>query len=399
MNTPNILPSGHLLSDFSIVYATKPDGLVLAAHALYSYIVARYGVCLPVVTDSEAERECEILIGKTNRNESQKLYAGSELSWLEYIIACAGNKIMLCSAGVYSAHVAVEYLCNHYMPFEEAANVIMIPEILKKNLWTTKKSALTPGADIRIMSTNILASRWGGTDERLRIEIIAHNVACYNPDIIGIQEVADGWTDIIRAYIGDNYEYIHPYTPEGEQNYSTILYRKDKYNVIESGIHYYKTHGVNKIRLITYAIFEDKQTGVRFAHCNTHWSFESVEIQLEHAIEGVALSNRIIQEYNIPVFHTGDFNATPESESYRKFLECGDLQDTFFNAEKLINGAYSGCHNPGSYTMRGQNNIDKIAATKNVRILTYETIIGNEVIHLSDHCPRYADVILPKVSG
>ena len=329
LNSPVILPSGHLLSNFCIVYAAKPDGLDLAAHALYSYIVARFGVHLPVITDAEPESECEFLIGKTNREESRKFYGQNNISRLEYTVACDGNKIMIFSGGVHSAMSAVELICSQYMPFEDGANLIVLPKSLKKNLWSEKNKPLTPGADLRVMSTNILARRWGGTDERLRIEILAHNIDCYKPDIIGVQEVADRWTDMVREYLGGRYEFVLPYTPEDKQNYSTIMYQKNKYSLIDSGVHYFKTHGVNNIRLITYGVFEDKKRGLRFAHCNTHWSFDSEEIQIEHAIEGSELSCRIAGEYGVPVFHTGDFNATPESESYRRFLEAGDLQDEF----------------------------------------------------------------------
>lgn len=103
---------------------------------------------------------------------------------------------------------------------------------------------LASGADIRIMTANILAEfeSWGGTTPVAeRAEIFASVLEVWHPDVAGVQEVTDLWYSTLPKYVSDTYAFIHPKTPDNKTNYSSILYDKTKYNVINSGVRYFTT--------------------------------------------------------------------------------------------------------------------------------------------------------------
>jgi len=71
-----------------------------------------------IVTDYEAAVEKEILVGKTNRPESEAAYAWAETQVAEdegwYYIGVSGNKIVLCGTGDDGTAAAVRYAMKEY---------------------------------------------------------------------------------------------------------------------------------------------------------------------------------------------------------------------------------------------------------------------------------------------
>lgn len=392
----SITVDGKELRDFRIVYDEKSSAAKNAADSLKNSIAVAYKAILPVVSDASPKTANEILIGKTNRPESQKYYSENKIPLVDYKISVSNGNLLFCADGNYSINKAVTAFSEKYLLFATDKVTIDGNMTLASEEGSVDFRPLTEGANLRIMTANILAKRWGGTPETMRSEIVQSVLKSYQPDVVGLQEIADEWTSVLKSAFDGKYAYIYDHNIDGVQNYTTMIYRQDKFNVIESGVYYYNTHKKNNIRLVTWAIFENKADASRFAVFNTHWSFDSMQVQIKHAEEMSALISRVTSKYDVPVFCTGDFNAKPDTDSYKKFSELSGLQDVRLTAAVTVSPEIDGTHNLGVKDWIGTGNIDHIFASSNIKALKFETIVGYAVVDLSDHCPRYADFILPK---
>ncbi|NLK39282.1 MAG: hypothetical protein GX303_03400 [Clostridiales bacterium] len=391
----SIALAGRELRDYRIVYDEGSVAAKEAAEELKKRIAAVYPAVLPVVGDSAPATEGEILIGRTNRPESEQYYTENDIPLIDYRILVKGGKLLFCAGGNYAIGRAPVAFGEKFLLLKKD-KVAIDDNMTLSSAEQREYQPLAEGADLRIMTANILAEKWGGTPEAMRSELFDSVLRSYLPDVVGLQEIADEWTDLVESAFDGKYAYVHAYTPEKLQNYSTMIYRQDKFSVIESGVYYFKTHKLNNIRLVTWAVFERKSDSVRFAVFNTHWSFDSVQVQIKHAEEMFELIDRVCAKYDVPVFCTGDFNAKPSTDSYKRFVELTGLSDVRVTAEINVNPEVCGTHPLGVKNWNGENNIDHIFASKDIKALKFETIVGNAVVDLSDHCPRYADFALPK---
>ena len=225
---------------------------------------------------------------------------------------------------------------------------------------------------------------------------IAAVLKVYSPDVVGVQEVTDQWYKILPGYIDGEYAFLWERTPDGLTNYSSILYKKDKYNIIDSGVTYFSTNGKNNIRLVTWAVFEDIKTLGRFIVFNTHWSWESAQIARVQATEQVALIRQVTAKYNYPVFCTADYNTVQLTDNYNYFLEQAGIVDAKYVALELgvLKNKSGGCGALG--TPRGEtgNSIDHIFISPSIEVFAFETVVINRTFDLSDHSPKYCDVRL-----
>lgn len=116
--------SGTALSSYTIVYpagADKNDKITYyVALNLYDYILNNAGIALNVVSDSTAPTANEILIGKTNRQESRAV-ANTTLADDEYLLFQNGSKIVM-MGNSYMVGGAASALMNKYF-ISQGANV------------------------------------------------------------------------------------------------------------------------------------------------------------------------------------------------------------------------------------------------------------------------------------
>ena len=282
-------------------------------------------------------------------------------------------------------------------------------------------NALTAGADLRVMTANILAKRWATSYANCppvvqRAEIYAATLISAQPDVIGVQESDNEWIAILPYYLtfikenyGIEYEWIfEDWRSESQiaadvevgQTLTTMIYRSDKYKLEDSGIANTEwwTTTVYNMRLFEWALFSEKANPEhRFIVCNTHWSLstEGAEAQdqsVQQSIDGV---KTLQSKYpNVPIFHTGDYNSNnDESSLYRRFLaQTGSVDAMLKAAENGVRvNECSGCAPVGSHRGANSNYIDHIAFVGgSVSILKYETLIGKN-LYCTDHLPQIAD--------
>ena len=82
-----------------------------------------------------------------------------------------------------------------------------------------------------------------------------------------------------------------------------------------------------------YVIFENKATGDRFAHFNTHVGFDTELLAQNQTKVLLNYIDKVKKEYNCPIVITGDFNYTSTTAQYKTFTS-GIMRDTKFLATK-----------------------------------------------------------------
>lgn len=395
---------GKPIQDFTIVYENERNGYREVADKLRDAISKFTGYSLPVVADTvKKEGACEILIGKTNRKLSQQQYK-SFVDLMTYKVVAEGDQLQVVSGGPFSARECVNEMSILF--FATPGKQIGDGTHLEKDLKSDKIPSLSEGADLRVMTANILAPWWGeAADPTIppvaqRAEIMAAVLMLYQPDVVGLQEAQSPWIKSLAPYLtilseqyGIRYSTLHT-SHGGKQNLTSVLYRSDALTVKESGVEVFSYwSGGYHMRNVTWTVF---QKGTKqFMLANTHWAHETDEQKNLCAEEHAAFIQRMRSKYNIPIFSTGDYNAKPEDANMLSFLEKASVQSLRLQAMDagVLANKISGCGNVGG--SRGEGNyIDHIIGGGSYTVLRYETVTGSMVHWMSDHSPQFADVII-----
>ena len=105
------------LMNYRIVIPTDADLLTkYAAFTLVDHVSNYLGVELEVVKDSKKEQPYEILIGDTNRKESD---TGVTLSGAQYVLMQSGDKLVMQGEGVYTAAGVGAFVSKYLLPNAE----------------------------------------------------------------------------------------------------------------------------------------------------------------------------------------------------------------------------------------------------------------------------------------
>lgn len=388
--------AGNELRDYKIVYAKQEAGYDGAAELLRELIGERYGYMLDVVADTQSEAtDKEILIGPTNRSQSAAFMTAHPCLTLEYALGITDGRLLI-TGKPYSCLQAASRFSAIYLNGVSDTVALTEGEVFADSLRGKKSAPLAEGADVRIMTANILAEMesWGGkTPVARRAEIFAAVLDVYQPDVVGVQEVTSAWYRLLPNYVGDKYKFLHPTTSTGFTNYSSLLYDKTKYDVIDSGVEYFSTEGPNNIRLVTYAVFSSKTSDIKFCVFNSHWCWDSPEHAHKQAAEEADLIKRVTAQYPYPYFCTADYNTRQETENYNYFLGLTGAVDAKYaarDAGKLLNVA-GGCGELGSPRGESGNSIDHIFMSASIEARAFATVTYNQTYDLSDHSPKYVD--------
>lgn len=251
----------------------------------------------------------------------------------------------------------------------------------------------------RVMSFNVRCCDDKEGSVKNRSKIVAAIIQQYAPDSVGVQEATGEWMKILsESLVG--YAYVGEHRDEdADSEYSAVFYREDKFNLIDSGtmwlsdtpdVKYTKYEESACTRIATWAVLEDKDTGLKYAHINTHLDHVS---DTSRVLQTEVLKGKIYELKNLgySVVCTGDFNTEPTSEVYSKMLEV--MKDTKAIAENTDDGITF--HSYGKVEEGSADPIDYVFVSESVKVDTYK-IVRNTVMDMypSDHYPLVADVIL-----
>ena len=193
-----------------------------------------------------------------------------------------------------------------------------------------------------IMSYNI---RWNSPDDGVNVwdnrkEWLTESIEFFEGEIVGAQEVTHTQLQDMKDLL-PNYESVGVGREGGTKGeYSPIFYNKERFEVLESDTFWLsenpeevgsKSWDSSLPRIVTWARFEDKNTGKEFYFFNTHFDHrgevarnKSAEIITEKIEEIVG---------DEPVILTGDLNTAPDSEPYNILLDQ-EMEDTYSNLDE-----------------------------------------------------------------
>lgn len=217
---------------------------------------------------------------------------------------------------------------------------------------TTAEPDGTMRQKVRIMSYNISADESTVPE---RAPGLLSTILKYGPDSVGIQEARGSWPERLDKALGEKYDRVG--VDAGGNKDATgayfatyIFYLKDKYNVIDSGTFWLsKTPdtpsqydaSVDCPRTCTWVILENKITGFRYVHLNSHLDWMNMDVNYVQ-IQMIAKQIMYFYSMGYPVFATGDYNADEGCPSYEAMLAWNEeIADSKYIAAKTMDmGTY-----------------------------------------------------------
>ena len=395
------------LKDYVIVYKKDSVALKTVAEKLRDMLTDTYGVELTVVTDVVEEQAHEILIGDVNRPLAKEcFYDTPQSSDYSYVVKVKGSQILIGAKQDKVTEYGFESICEKYMQsaYSPTFNLPVDHCEVKDVISFSDSAVLSEGANLRVMSYNILCELWDAEADIGRREIpVSAPILTYRPDILGLQEVSDNWHTALMPYIDDVYAVVDAKDGLGHANFCPLLYNTETLTLLEHGVKtlpHAGTGNTSGLRVLSWGYFERKSDGARFVAINTHWNVGSEASdnaeRLAQAKDMVALIETVKRLYNCPVVTTGDYNNRTGQEPYEYYVSKTGFKDAGLNA-KVINRAIKTTHG-GLYkhSVTEGPAIDHVFASEEFEILYYNALCDKVLAGASDHYPVYADLKLTK---
>ena len=372
--------NGVSVKEYTIVYA-KSAALFERemASRLQSVIVQHTGYNLQIRSDGEVQSaEKAFLIGKT------KFSTNLPADALNANVGCVvGN-----GATVTAYGDDVQGMVNSSK---------LLTDLLFDSTSTEKSRAVTIGEaqtfdgkdTFSVMTHNLKV----GDVPADRIERAMTLIYKYMPDTLGVQEAKTEWMNALNDRLSDYYAIVGEGREGGTKGeYNAILYAKAKYNLIESGTKWLtdtpdevsKLPNSTYYRIFTWVLLEDKVTGERYLHVNTH-----LEGGVSQMIQVKCLMIFLKQYNDVPIVLTGDMNAVITADEMKYIQDKGFATKQDFS--ELDHLPLFG---------RGYNVIDWIFVTKDCMTLTNYVTDDNYFNgdYASDHCSYFAEFRIQRPS-
>jgi endonuclease/exonuclease/phosphatase family metal-dependent hydrolase len=206
-------------------------------------------------------------------------------------------------------------------------------------------------AIIRVMTFNINGNdpEWASLHADPTLGIIRR----YSPDLLGLQEVKALNIEFYRQHLIEyDYELGQQYGEEEDRGYSSILWKKTRFEPMASGNFWFSRTpdirssdwGVPYPMGAGWVRLQDKLTGIQLLHLNTHFEDGAWGEQSRQESSKLIVERSTQLAPDIPVILTGDFNCNPCSSAYNHFQANG-FTDTYRaagNADTVDSSTYHG---------------------------------------------------------
>ena len=227
-----------------------------------------------------------------------------------------------------------------------------------------------------------------------RKEMVKGLIRFHDLDIVGTQEGFKHQLDDILEL--GNYAYTGAGRDDGKDagEHSAIVYKKERFDLLHSGNFWFSEtpdipgKGWDATccnRICSWAQFRDKSSGVAFYVFNVHYDHQGKEARKNSSLLLIEKIKKMAG--NTPVFVTGDFNATPESEPIQVIYTSGLLRDSYQATKEPPYGT-TGTFNSFRTDAPMESRIDYIWVTPQVNVRKYGVL--NEMQYgrfPSDHFP------------
>ena len=285
---------GSDLSEFSIVFSKSDLYSAERTARLFAYELARdAGYVLPIsaVSSADKENKKEIVFGDTS-------HGGEKVTVKHgYTVSASGNKLYVSAECLEGYRELLEYLTGTLFKGESVKieegfshSGVAVPELAS--------DIETRAGEYRVIFNNIYGSHQAEHPAETRNLMQAELHLEYLPDVIGLQESSDKVTSYHTFMRRHGYAGV-PSKPtnSNSHDYTAMLYRTDKLDLLECGYHLYDDGAGDKSKAVTWAVFKDKATGDVFAVGSTHFYYKSDEAgqaaRLKDAAQLAEVANKI----------------------------------------------------------------------------------------------------------
>ena len=262
----------------------------------------------------------------------------------------------------------------------------------------SEQTCFKNNADVRIMSSNLLVGyeSWGGKPVKPRAKQYISLIEKYSPDVIGIQEMCDGWFCCIKHNLPKGYKMLYPVSTGSFVRMTAMVYNSETLSLIDSGNFAYSEKDNPRLRRVVWAVFETKADGKRFAVTNTHFSLlregeeeKYMNIMNVQKDEIIACVNELYQKYECPVFSVGDFNTMEDTPNTKPI----DYPDLYNNILSDLRDTKTLCKNKVVGTLQNWEypSYDHIFLKGDAEVETFAVLSYEYLKDLSDHFPIFAD--------
>ena len=391
---PFLKVKGVDISEYKIVYSAESKNEAKdQAERLAEYIESVFCREIEIIADPDAKLEKSIIISDTLPPISNTLVIDTVTAAIQDV----DGDIWISATNKHTLAAAIDKIIADAAP--ATADAIVDLDYSGENKASVVAEEL--GELLKVMTYNVQT----GTPDRQRQAAMIKNITDFMPDVIGTQEVNANWISIFKlkgllneyALVGEPRNGNKATDTSNGNEYSAILYRKSKFNLLASGTCWLsdtpdkpasKLDSSEYIRVMTYVVLERISDGAKFVHVNTHMSWDSKDAKtnLEQMKIIVKLVNeRIYSKYGeLPTYYTGDFNVSMTSEGYKYLISTG-TEDSREVAEVSSD----------EKTFSGGSIIDYCIVTKGDFLVTsFDVGYGKPG---SDHYPVYVEMyIIPQ---
>ena len=290
---------------------------------------------------------------------------------------------------------------------------------------------------LKVMSFNVQTENGTSVDFALRAELLRDLLDELRPDSIGMQEVTVSWIKWMDSFsFNDSYAGVGEGRTVGGEA-SSIYYRKDKYELVDSGTFWLSETpdkmgsslpNANYPRICTWVHLRDKTTGFEYIHLNTHLDHNGSN----SSSDGRAIRTsqvRVILEFiqslpDVPMVLTGDFNqgkTNSSDEIYAMFKNILGISEFTGSTGEKMTGCFSDAREDAQDTVSSdawasmtkywqvgsdtynpaKKPIDYVFYTaEDFDATVYRNIhYHRDGIYLSDHLPQYCELHVKVPAG
>ena len=264
---------------------------------------------------------------------------------------------------------------------------------------TADDPGLAEGADLRIMSYNIMHPDWSRVPVKGRDEIVAEILCYYRPDVAVLQEAGAKWHKALKPLLVDTGIYAQACRQSNAEGFiyccTTFLYDPQTLRLVEESILDLDIR--DAARVFSVAVFERLSDGVRFVVTNTHPAPRDEPDKYERNMADItAIAAGVRERYpGLPVIMAGDFNTPDQSDKYLDLMDKAEVRDAKYASMVLVRDystffGYQATPDPGITDYC----VDHIFVSPEVDVMLFNAVIGHNVQNASDHIPIYADIRL-----
>ena len=278
-------------------------------------------------------------------------------------------------------------------------SLALVLALLIPSLCAAESLTLAEGAELRIMSYNIMHPDWSRVSVQGRDEIVADILRSYRPDVAAIQEAGAKWHKALIPLLVDTGEYAFACRKSNAEGFvyccTTFLYNPRTVKLVDEYI--LDLDFRDAARVFSIAVFERLNDGAQFVVTNTHPAPRDTPDKYARNMEDLtSFAASTVKKYEgLPVILAGDFNTPDQTELYLNFMNAAGVQDAKYEADVLAYDCstffgYQEAPNTESRDLC----VDHLFVNDQVDVKLFSAIIDHDAQNASDHIPICADIAL-----